>query len=119
MDLKKTTEVVAIGSVLAVTLLTQAHAAGTSIAATATAQPQAIAAGAANSYVVTAFTLNISANTSLAYDGNTTQVAINTANSKGMHTFGGSSQGGSVSACQTTSVQTPAANASLSLTNGC
>jgi len=120
MDLKKTTEVIAVGSVLAISVLAAVDANATlAVTSASTAQTVAVTAGAAGSYVVTAFNLNVSANTSVGFNGNPTQVAVQSANVKGMHHFGGSSQGGSVSACETTSVATPTASDPTATGTGC
>jgi len=119
MDKMKAAEVVVLGGVLAVTLMAPLNANATLVSSTPSAQTQSISASAANGYVVTGFNLNMSANVSLGYDGNTTQVAVQTANAKGMHTFGGSSQGGSVAACQTASVSTPVATSPSPTGTGC
>jgi len=107
MDKMKAAEVVVLGGVLAVSLLAPLNANADVLSSAPSAQTQSISASAANGYVVTGFNLNMSSNVSLGFDGNTTQVAVKTANVKGMHTFGGSSQGGSVAACETASVSTP------------
>lgn len=122
MDMKKTAHIVLTSGVLAVGLTTalQANAAGTSITSKASAQTVDVASGAAGGYVVEAFKLNISAHTALTYDGNTTAVGVKTGNSKGMHTFGGSSNGGAVKACQKESIADPAASlGDPTITAGC
>jgi hypothetical protein len=108
MDIKKTTEVVVMGSMLALTMAAPLNAyAATAIAPALKATTAAIPTG---SYVLEAFTLNISANVGMQYDAeNPTMVAVTTANQKGMHTFGGTSNGGSVKQCEATSVATPTA----------
>lgn len=112
-------KVIVAGGVFAITLAAPMMAeAATDIASAATAQTVSVAASAAGGYVVEAFNLNLSAHTSLSYDGNATAVGVKSANSKGMHTFGGSSAGGSVKACETTSVTTPSATGAT-ITAGC
>lgn len=120
MDMKKTTEVVVTGAMLAISLTApmNAYAAGASIASTPTAQTVNVSASAAGGYVVEAFKLNLSAHTSLAYEGDTTAVGVKAANAKGMHTFGGSTNGGAVKACETSSVATPSVS-SASISAGC
>ena len=112
--------VVVAGGVLAISLMTpmMADAASVAITSAASAQSVAVTSGAAGGYVVSDFNLNVSAHTSLAYDGNTTAVGVKAANSKGMHTFGGSSNGGSVKACETTSVATPSVS-TATIATGC
>ncbi|MGQ5524753.1 hypothetical protein ACUHMQ_16035 [Chitinimonas sp. PSY-7] len=106
MDMKKTTEVVVMGSMLALTLAAplNAHAAETKIAATTKAKTETVGTG---TYVLEPFTLNISANVAMSYDSDATRVAVTTANEKGMHTFGGTSNGGSVRQCESSSLSAP------------
>ena len=113
-------KVIVAGGVFAITLAApmMAEAAATDIASAATAQTQAVASGAAGGYVVEDFNLNLSAHTSLSYDGNATAVGVKAANSKGMHTFGGSSAGGAVKACETSSLTAPTATGAT-ITAGC
>lgn len=112
--------VVVAAGVLAINLMApmEAQASATAITSAASAQTVAVASGAAGGYVVSGFNLNISAHTSLAYDGDTTAVGVKAANSKGMHTFGGSSNGGSVKACESSSVATPSVS-TATITAGC
>lgn len=118
MDMKKTTEVVVTGAMLAITLTAPMHAYAEAISATPTAQTVDVSASAAGGYVVEAFKLNLSAHTSLAYNGDTTAVGVKAANAKGMHTFGGSTNGGAVKACETSSVATPSVS-SATISAGC
>lgn len=112
MDMKKAAEVVVMGSMLAVSFAANA---GT-VAAATKAQTHAVAVG---TYVLEAFTLNISANVGMQYlDTDPQAVAVTTANVKGMHTFGGTSNGGSVRQCESTSVAAPLPG-TPSLTTGC
>ncbi len=119
MEMKKVTEAILVGGVLAVSMM-NANAAVVAIASAATAQAAVpVATSAAGGYVVSAFNLTLSAHTSLAYDGDPTAVGVHSANAKGMHTFGGSTAGGAVRACQTTSVSVPTATTVSSISAGC
>ena len=65
-------------------------------------------AGCAMVSVNSTFTITPSANVGVAYscDAAGTIVAVNTGNTKGKYTYGGSSNGGSVHQCATTPVST-------------
>lgn len=118
MDIKKTAELVMIGGMLVIsTANTAAQAASISPSASATVRD--VTSGEAGGYVLEAFKLNLSANVSLAYDGNATAVAVKSASQKGMHTFGGTSNGGSVKQCEATSLASPTASLSVDLSDGC
>ncbi|GLS04045.1 hypothetical protein GCM10007860_11910 [Chitiniphilus shinanonensis] len=117
---KKVQAALIAGGVLAISMASNAYAApcGGDVAATGTPQTCDVSSGDANGYVSEAFKLNISANVALKYDGSPTVVAVTSANTKGMHTFGGSSQGGAVAACEPTSVGNPVPG-TPNLTLGC
>lgn len=63
--------------------------------------PQLVTAVPVSSYVLTAFSFNMSAGVGLAYAENSTQVSVQTGHSKGTTTFGSQSGGGAVAQCQT------------------
>jgi len=109
MEIKKGTELVVMGGVLALSLAAPFAEAGTAASTgVATASTATVTTGAAGSYVLEGFNLNISANVALSYDGNTTAVGVKSGSLKGMHTFGGSSNGGSVKQCECASVASSA-----------
>jgi hypothetical protein len=108
----KTTQVIALGSMLVVTLAApmSAYAAATSIDATAVPSATTFTGGdtgTLNGFNDSTFTFTQSANVALNVDGDTSTVGVSSASTKGMHTFGGNSMGGSVKACETTSVSGP------------
>ena len=83
-------------------------------------------AGCAMVSVNSAFTFTPSANVGVAYncDAAGTIIAVNSGNTKGKYTYGGSSNGGSVKQCGTTAVSTTngygvAAPAVLVTSDGC
>lgn len=120
MEIKKITEAVLVGGVLAVGIMASPEAkAATSISSTSTGQTIQVTAGAASGFVQTDFKLTLSANTSMQYTGDNTAIAVNAAHQRGMHHFGGSTYGGSVSACEASSVSLPTATAPSSPSNGC
>lgn len=68
-----------------------------------------LAAGAENGLVESPLTMYCSNNVYLGWAANATgtEVAVRAGSKKGMHTFGVSSRGGSVRACETTSLTAP------------
>jgi len=121
MEIKKLTEVIVVGGVLAVAMAASldANAAAVSIAASSTGQSGiSVTSGSAGGYTLAPFVLTLSASVSMQYDGDTTGAWVNTANARGMHTFGGSTTGIAPRACETSSVSTPSANAP-SASSGC
>ncbi|PHV10380.1 hypothetical protein [Chitinimonas sp. BJB300] len=121
MDARNKTELVVMGGMLALSLAAPfAHAGSvTSCSGDVKAQQADIQSSAAGGYVLEAFKLNCSANVVLAYDGDATAVGVKSASKKGMHTFGGSSNGGSVKQCEPTSVNTANITLTASITTGC
>ncbi|WP_432723349.1 hypothetical protein R0381_001152 [Jeongeupia wiesaeckerbachi] len=107
------------GGVVAISMTSSVFAAATAVTSAATAQTVSVASSAAGGYVAEAFKLNVSANVAMSYDGDTTAVGVKSGNSKGMHTFGGSSNGGAVKACESTSIANPAASLTATITAGC
>lgn len=112
MDMKKAAEIVVMGSMLAVSMAATAGG----VTATTKAQTAVVNTG---TYVLESFTLNVSANVGMNWDDTDPQaVAVTSANTKGMHTFGGTSNGGSVKQCESTSVTSPTPG-TPDLTKGC
>ncbi|MFC4160922.1 hypothetical protein [Chitinimonas lacunae] len=119
MDMKKTAELVMMGGMLVISMA-NANAAATTITASTKAQTADVATSAAGGYVLEAFKLNLSANVALSYDGDTTAVGVKTGSAKGMHTFGGSSNGGSVKQCEAASIASPnSSTTNVSISAGC
>ncbi|GAB3268487.1 hypothetical protein [Chitinimonas naiadis] len=119
MELKKATEVVILGGVLAVAMTASMNAEARAIGSSATAQANvSITSGEAGGYVVSPFAITLSAHTALAFDGSPTQAGVKSMNSKGMHSFGGSTAGGSVTACEISSIAF-AAPTTASTVTGC
>lgn len=120
MEMKKITEAVLVGGMLAVVITASSEAgAATSVSSSSTGQSVAVTAGSANGFVQTDFNLMLSANTSMQFSGDNTAIAVNAAHLRGMHHFGGSTYGGSVKACEASSVSLPTATAPSSPSNGC
>ena len=115
----QTKQKVILGCAVAITLAApMAHAAVT-IAATETPAAATVVGGASGGlggFTVSDFVFQQSRNVAVYADGNATAVAVSTASTKGRQTFGGSSNGGSVAACQSTSVASPAPLSALTLT---
>jgi hypothetical protein len=112
MDMKKTAEVLVLGSMLAVSVSANAQL----VPAQTKAQVSDVLL---SSYVLETFKLNISANVAVQYDDTTaTAVAITSASTKGMHSFGATSNGGSVRQCESTSLAAPTPGLP-DLVNGC
>lgn len=92
----------------------QVNAAGT-IAPSAAADPTVSTIPNASCAMVganSAFTFTASRNVGLAYDCDTVTVVVQSGNTKGKYVYGGSSNGGSVKQCGTTSVSTSTGYAS-------
>ncbi|QDQ26273.1 hypothetical protein FNU76_07810 [Chitinimonas arctica] len=123
MQVKKSTELVVVGGMLALSLISSyADAAAVVISDSPTSQTATVATASAGGYVLEEFRLNLSANVKLAYDGDGQAVAVKTGNKKGMHTFGGSSNGGSVKQCEATSLASSAVlsgAATVNVSAGC
>lgn len=114
----KSTKIVVMGGVLAIGLLSQAQAAGN---ACSSGTGVAIAGNSA-SFIKDSFTPKCSTGVEASFAQSTTAVSVRSGSSKGMHTFGGTSDGGGVAQCESSSVSAPAttaATAPASATNGC
>lgn len=119
MDSKKIAEAVLVGGILAISLSQTASAADTfSLTASTTGTTQAIASGDFAGYVQVPVSVFTSSNVGASIVGDITGVGVSTANIKGMRTFGSSSAGGAVVACQTTSVSAPVPHTPTP-SNGC
>ena len=104
MEKKQIAHALMVGGVLVVSMAAQQPA----FAAVTVACNQGTAAevaGATTNFVVQAFTPKCSANVDVSFnDISTTKATVKSMSSKGMHNFGGSSDGGSIKACETQSV---------------
>ncbi|MGQ5524087.1 hypothetical protein ACUHMQ_12605 [Chitinimonas sp. PSY-7] len=117
IDLKKKTEVVIMGSILALTVMAplNANAGKVGFTAVPTARTAYFPVG---DYVLEEFTLNVSANVAMNFNHDQTGAAVTAASNKGMHTFGGTTHGGSVKQCESSSLANPVPGIP-DLTNGC
>lgn len=120
MEIKKITEAILVGGVLAVSMTASmnANAAVVAIASAATAQSQNVPV-ASLAFLQQAANITLSANTALAYDGDTTAAGVQAMNSKGMLTFGGSTAGGAVKACAPGTSMAFAAPSTATISTGC
>jgi hypothetical protein len=91
----------AVSAVVAFSAIS-AQAAPTTIAAADNPTSSTVAAAALGGYVVNAFNFTPSRGVALSADGGPTAMGVSTANTKGRSMFGGSSQGGSVQLCTST-----------------
>ena len=116
--MEKSTKIVVMGGVVAIGLISsQANAEVACTTGTATS-----IVGAAGSFIKDTFTPKCSTGVTVSFLQNGNAIAVKSGSSKGMHTFGGSSEGGGVTQCQSSSIATPessAATAPASTTNGC
>lgn len=117
MELKKITEVVIVSGVLAVAM-SNAYAAS-SISALSSSQQVAVTSGEGGGFVLEAFKINLSANVAMQWASDINTAAINTASTRGMHTFGSSTAGVAPRACESSSVSGPTPPAPTSVSTGC
>ena len=106
MDKKQIGQVVVLGSALVLNLAATNYAMAAAQTACIDAAGSTIASNA-SSFVKNDFVAKCSKNVTVYYDQNATDFAVKSASVKGMHTFGGSTQGGAVAACEGTSVSNP------------
>lgn len=114
----KKIEVVLTGAALAVTLGTPL----VSYAATGTGCNAGNASqitGAATNFVKDNFTPKCSVGVTVVYNDLGAAFTVKAANTSGMHTFGGTSDGGAVIQCESSSVASPTSGLSAGSTNGC
>lgn len=109
MDKKQIGHVVVLGSALVLNIAASNYAMAAATNACTDGSGVTIASSASN-FVKTDFVTKCSRNTTVVYDMNATDFAVKSASVKGMHTFGGSTMGGTVAACENTSVASPAGN---------
>lgn len=105
MDKKQIGQVVVLGSALVLNL------AATNYAVAATACSDAVGSSivsSATGFVKQDFLAKCSKNVNVVYAESNTDFAVKSGSIKGMHTFGGSTIGGAVGACEQTSVSNPA-----------
>lgn len=117
MELKKITEVVIVSGVIAVAM-SNANAAAISYSAGASSQQLPVTSGT-NNYVLEAFKINLSANVAMQWYADVNTAAINTASTRGMHTFGSSTAGVAPRACESSSVSSPTPPAPTNVSLGC
>jgi hypothetical protein len=119
--MKQPTQKIILGCAMAITLIGQAHAAAPTVnikadqatATVVTGSAGVTGAGDLSGYTRSNFGVSLSKSVALVAAGSDTVVAANAANKKGMHTFGASSNGGSVRQCEEPSVATPTVMAAL------
>lgn len=101
--MNKNAKILVVGGVLAVgtlnayaaSVVTCANAAGTSIV------------GNSSSFIKDTFTPKCSGGVSVAFIDNASSLGVKAGSSKGMHTFGGSTEGGGITQCESSSVASP------------
>ncbi len=113
-----------LGCTLAITLVTPlAGNAAVSIAAQdTTVTATTVTGGSGGSlggYNASDFTFTPSRSVALNANGNSTDIAVSTASTKGRQSFGGSSTGGGVKQCETTSVSAPTPKTATAGNDGC
>jgi hypothetical protein len=120
----QTKQKIVLGCALAVTLvspLTSTHAlsiAPQDVSVSATTVTGGTGGGLGG-YNNSTFSFTPSRSVALQANGNPTDVAVSAASTKGRQTFGGSSSGGGVRQCETTSVSAPTPKAATATGDGC
>lgn len=110
MDKKQIGQVVVLGSALVLNLAASNYA-NAALSGNACSNGQGVSiVSEASGFVKSDFVTKCSANTVVAYNSNTTDFAVKSASVKGMHTFGGSTVGGAVAACEKVSLASPHAS---------
>lgn len=115
--MKSQTKILVMGGILAMGAASSVQAA-TACSGTAGNGTQVV--GATGSFVKDSFTPKCSANVTVAYTDSVSMIAVRGGSSKGMHTFGGTSEGGGILQCESSSAANPHTTAAtVSATNGC
>ena len=112
--MSKNAKILVVGGVLAVGML-NAYAASSTACTTGT--PTSIA-GNAGSFVKDTFTPKCSGGVSLGYNDSATSMGVKAGSAKGMHTFGGGTEGGGVTQCESSSIANPHSSVTAQA-NGC
>lgn len=104
--MKKQSKFLVLGGIVALGFSANAQAvvACAGVAGSGTAVP-----ASTTNFVRDAFTPKCSANVAVNYAQDTSLIAVRGGSSKGMHTFGGTSEGGGILQCESTSAATPSA----------
>jgi len=113
--MNKNAKILVVGGVLAVGMM-NAYAASATACTTGT--PTSIA-GATGSFVKDTFTPKCSGGVTLGYNDSATSMGVKAGSSKGMHTFGGGTEGGGVTQCESSSIASPHTLATSAAANGC
>ncbi len=116
MQHAKKIEVVLSGVALAVTL--SAPAVSYAASACTTGVGSSVVGNTA-SFVKDTFTPKCSAGVNVNYTQSSSAISVNAAHPSGMHTFGGTSEGGGVIQCESSSVTNPTPLTPAAATNGC
>ena len=96
---QSTTKIIVLGGMLAVSA--QAYSATGTGCTTGTG---ASITGSATTFVKDNFTPKCSSGVSLGYNDQNTVMSVKAGSSKGMHTFGGNTDGGGIFQCESTSI---------------
>lgn len=110
--MNKQSKIIVMGGVIALGLSGNAMGA---VGCNGTAGNGTSVTGNPTSFIRDGFTPKCSANVTVNYDQNALMVAVRGGSSKGMHTFGGTSEGGGIVQCETTSLATPASTATVTV----
>lgn len=113
--MNKQSKIVVIGGVIAMGVASNAFAV---VACSGTAGNGTSVTGATTNFIRDGFTPKCSANVTVNFVQGADRVDVRGGSSKGMHTFGGSSEGGGIVQCESSSVATPSANASVTAGSG-
>lgn len=109
---KHTTKMVVLGGLLVASM--HSHGANGCTAGLGIAVP-----GSDATFVKDTFTPKCSKAVYLDYVDSATSIGVMAASQKGMHTFGGFSDGGGIFQCESSSVATPEASVGSVTANGC
>ncbi len=107
--MNKNAKILVVGGVLAVGML---NAYAVTTGAGCTAGVGISIAGNSTSFVKDTFTPKCSGGVSLGYHDSGTAMGVKAGSSKGMHTFGGGTDGGGVTQCESSSISHPESSTS-------
>lgn len=113
--MNKQSKIFVMGGVLAMGVASNAHA----VVACSVAGGAQSVTGNPTSFIRDGFTPRCSANVVVNFEQDANRVDVRGASAKGMHTFGGSSEGGGVVQCESPSVSAPDTSATPTLGAPC
>lgn len=112
------TKILAVGGVLAMAFAGGSQAAGTQACGGVAGNGTPVVGATAN-FIKDGFTPKCSANVTVNFLDSASSVGVKGGSAKGMHSFGGSSEGGGILQCESSSIATPNASAASVTATGC